>query len=245
MTNTKPCEACGKPALVRQNRWDRTKFCSRACGARSRGLRAGANAAQQARERRSLDIAQPKSHRLIPLTRGAFAKVDLADFDLAQLNWTCTDSGYARRTIRIARSRSKNERLHRVIMERKLGRPLKPSEQVDHINGDRLDDRRSNLRVATHSQNSFNVRRKNSVGYMGVARNWKRYLAHIRAFTVPIYIGTFDTPEEAAWMRDQWALALHGEFANTNFDYAELPTPVRLGVPLSHNESEEPNHVRP
>ncbi|KZF03838.1 hypothetical protein A2J03_06545 [Rhodococcus sp. EPR-157] len=109
-------------------------------------------------------------------------------------------------------------------------RPL-PKEQVDHINGDRLDNRRTNLRIATHGQNSFNAKRISTFGYTGVSRNHARLSAVIAAKTDKLYIGTFDTPDEAAWMRDQWAIELHGDFARLNFEYVDLPDAVKLGVP--------------
>lgn len=218
MLDTKPCITCGGPAIVRQNRWERTKYCSSACGARARGLIAGEKSRREAAERRAA-VTQPRTYRLVPLTKGAFAKVDVEDFEVAtSSNWACSESGYARRTIK-ADGLKRNERLHRIILERVLGRKLLPVEQVDHVNGDRLDNRRANLRVATHNQNSYNVRRKNKHGYMGVSTNHARFCAKLSVETESVYVGTFDTPDEAAWMRDQWAVELHGEFASLNFDY--------------------------
>lgn len=221
MINTKPCLNCGRPAIVRQNRWARTKYCSPSCGARMRGVAAGIKATQDAANRRG-KIRQPKYYRLIPLTKGTVVKVDIEDYaDVKHLNWCRSDSGYARRTIKVNGDK-KTERLHRLIMERTLGRLLDRREQVDHRNGDRLDNRRANLRLATHNQNSFNVRRKNSFNLVGVAKNHDRFMANITAYRTHIYVGTFDTPEEAAWFRDQWAIAIHGEFAVLNFDYQSM-----------------------
>jgi hypothetical protein len=159
------------------------------------------------------------NYRLIPLTKGAAAKVDEEDYaTFSSLKWSLTDTGYARRTV-VVEGKKKNQRLHRVIMQSALGRPLRPGEQVDHRNGDRLDNRRSNLRLATHSQNSQNTRRINKHGFMGVGKNHSRFYSKIMVETQIVYVGTFDTPEEAGWMRDQWALELHGDFASLNFEY--------------------------
>ena len=206
---------------MRQTRWERTKYCSRKCAGAARALKAGVKSSADANARRA-DITQPSSYRLIPLTQGKVAKVDIEDYEfLMQFNWAFVDKGYARRTIKVD-GQKKNERMHRVIANRMAGRQLPISEQVDHEDGDRLNNRRDNLRIATHNQNSFNVRRNSSFNLAGVAKNHKRFMANITAYKTSFYLGTFDTPEEAAWMRDQWALALHGEFARPNFEYYEV-----------------------
>lgn len=93
---------------------------------------------------------------------------------------------------------------------------------VDHVNGDRLDNRRQNLRLCTHAENMRNAKlsRRNRSGYKGV--NWFAprgyWRAEIRFDAQPITIAYFRDPAEAAYVRDQVALQLHGEFARTNFD---------------------------
>jgi hypothetical protein len=83
------------------------------------------------------------------------------------------------------------------------------AERIDHRNGIHGDDRISNLRLASRSQNSANSRmhKDNKVGLKGVriTQN-KRYSAHIN-------LGTFDTPEEAHAAYQRAAIQLHGEFA--------------------------------
>ena len=228
---TKPCLYCGNPASVRQNRWERTKFCSQTCQSRYSIPRKTAFNAANARARRPA-VIQPATHRLIPLTRGAVVKVDTEDFDyLSQFNWSYTDAGYARRTIKIDGKKT-NERLHRVVAARISGKPIPAEVQIDHINGNRLDCRRINLRQATPQQNSRNSSRRNSLGYTGVAKNHKRFLAHISYMKSRVYVGTFDTPQEAAYMRDCYAIALHGDFARLNFTYEEIE-PANLSRPVS------------
>jgi hypothetical protein len=110
--------------------------------------------------------------------------------------------------------------MHRVI--------LKASErtEVDHINGNKLDNRRENLRVATKSQNLGNqkIRSTNTSGFKGV--NWKQWrkirssgawTARISVGSKRIHLGYFSTAEEAARAYDSAAQQYFGEFAKLNF----------------------------
>ena len=106
--------------------------------------------------------------------------------------------------------------LHRVI--------LSPPDGyfVDHINMNRLDNRRCNLRIATKAQNSYNrpARRDNTSGYKGVwfrsnVKN-KCWIAEIRINGKKIHIGTYQTKEEAALAYNEAAKKYHGEFARLN-----------------------------
>ena len=98
--------------------------------------------------------------------------------------------------------------MHRVILN------APPGVEVDHINGNGLDNRRSNLRLATRAQGQANRGRfkSNKSGYKGVhfdkqLGKWKlAFSAH------------FDTAEEAAQMYDRIARIVFGEYAKTNYD---------------------------
>jgi HNH endonuclease len=90
---------------------------------------------------------------------------------------------------------------------------------VDHINGDRHDNRASNLRLATQAQNAMNTPgRRSRSGLIGVkpmrAGNWAAEIGHAGRV---IHIGMFDTAEAAARARDAKAIELRGEFARLNF----------------------------
>jgi hypothetical protein len=135
----------------------------------------------------------------IPLTGGRFAIVDDVDYEnLSQFKWhidrnqtTC----YAHRTPWVhGQNRSQTIRMHRQIMGF-------PSGLVDHRNGNGLDNRRTNLRVATKSENHANSRKldpRNKSGYRGVFRiRTGRWMAQIRAHGKPKYLGLFDTAEQA------------------------------------------------
>lgn len=119
-------------------------------------------------------------------------------------------------------------KMHRLIMERMLGHTLDRHELIDHVNGNPLDNRRENLRLATAAQNCWNTTPRagcksayKGVGFANDGRT-KCWMAYVNFDSQRFYIGKYYTEEEAAWMRDQWALALHGEFARLNFDYVPI-----------------------
>ena len=93
---------------------------------------------------------------------------------------------------------------------------LKPQKDyvVDHINGDTLDNRRSNLRVCTHTQNMFNqkLRSNNTTGVKGVTRCGNKYRATIRVNRKDIHLGMYNTLEEAKEKRIEAEKKYFGEF---------------------------------
>jgi hypothetical protein len=154
-----------------------------------------------------------KSHNMV-------TKVDLNDADLGNVSWNTAISGKKRYVIRtiFIDGKKTTERMHRVILERKLERKLKRGEQVDHINHDGFDNRRSNLRLATGAQNQHNKRlQANSTsGYKGV--NWhkgtKKWQARIGYNGKRVTLGYFNNPEDAHKAYCEAADELHGKFAN-------------------------------
>lgn len=152
----------------------------------------------------------------IPLTQGKFALVDDADYDwLMQWKWYAirNDKGswYAQGYVY-----NKHVRMHRLIIKAPSG------VDVDHINGDGLDNRGHNLRLCTNSQNQHNqkTRRKGTSSiYKGVSwhRSSKRWQVLINYNKERIYLGLFTNEIEAAKVYDKKAIELFGEFARTNF----------------------------
>lgn len=148
-------------------------------------------------------------------------QVDESDLDLAKHSWHVTTVNkrtghrYAMRGTKL-KQKPITYYMHRVILERVIGRPLERGEQVDHINGDDLDNRRSNLRIATNQQNTWNQKRsrRNTSGYKGVSFNIrsKKWHAYIYTNRVPKYLGSFDTAEEAAAAYEKAAKELRGDF---------------------------------
>lgn len=154
--------------------------------------------------------------RWVPLTKERFALVDEADFALvSSYNWYLgTHSNPDAITRRRGAAGDRKISMHRLLLNAPTG------VQVDHINGNPLDNRRCNLRLCAPSENVFNTRRRidNKSGFKGVSRCARgarvRWQAHIHAFGKHYVLGRFDTPEAAHEAYKRAALRLHGEFAN-------------------------------
>lgn len=153
----------------------------------------------------------------IPLTRGLFALVDDDDFEwLSAFNWHADKNGYAVRNAPHPTVPGKRtiEHMHRTV----LGLEMGDRTQVDHIDRNRANNQRNNLRKATSGQNKFNTvaRVNNTSGYKGVCffPRTSKWVAKIRIPGKRINLGYFDTPEAAHQAYKDAALRLHGEFAN-------------------------------
>lgn len=154
----------------------------------------------------------------------AWAIVDREDADLAELVWKLGSKGYAQRTTRGVDTPSGYgmESLHRSVLARAIDRPLNRREECDHISGDRLDNRRANLRAATHGQNAVNRGSCGESLFLGVHRDRRRWRAQIRPlgsgeYGRKLHLGIYDTEEDAARAYDRAAREHHLEFARLNF----------------------------
>ena len=139
--------------------------------------------------------------RRIPLTQDLSALVDDEDFEfLNQWTW---HAHRQHRSIYAIRNRRTSDglgpqkiRMHRVLLQPPDG--LQP----DHVNGDGLDNRRANLRAVTRGINQANRNRPNRGRThdlpIGVYRSRRRFQAQIKIDGHPQYLGSFDTPEQAA-----------------------------------------------
>lgn len=151
----------------------------------------------------------------LQLTRGMVAIVDDEDYEpLSAYRWHAKTSGSNPSKDYACRSTG-GPRGPRILMHRAIiGAPV--GMDVDHINGDSLDNRRANLRLATRSQNLQNRprQRNNSSGYKGVSRyRTGQWMACITVDGARKYLGYHPTPELAHAAYCAAAAELHGEFA--------------------------------
>ena len=154
----------------------------------------------------------------IPLTQGKVALVDDDDFGwLNHYKWCADKNGrtfYAVRSIPIEDGKHQLLGMHRMIMQTPNGM------DTDHIDGDGLNNQKSNLRICTHQENLFNRRSNLDVSskYKGVSwhKATGKWRAQIKVNGGLKYIGCYDREEYAAMAYDNNAKELYGEFARTS-----------------------------
>lgn len=154
--------------------------------------------------------------REIPLSKGFVALVDDADFDwLSQWKWHVFDNGRGYRYAITKWRPEKGARQQTIYMHRQL-LDAPRGLVVDHISGETLDNRRSNLRLCTPTENTRNSRA--IALYKGVNRiSRHRWMARIVVDGTTHYLGLYVTPEDAARAYDAAARRMYGEFARLNF----------------------------
>ena len=153
----------------------------------------------------------------IPLTRGKFTLVDDEDFEgLSCFNWQamkCRSTFYAVRTAPTVGGKPKTILMHRALCSGPL--------DVDHKNGDGLDNQKENLRQATNRQNQGNARNRsdNTSGYKGVywSEQNKLWQAQIEFLGKHKHLGCFSSKVAAAKAYDAAAKEIFGEFSRLNF----------------------------
>lgn len=171
----------------------------------------------------------------IPLTKGYVAIIDITDADLASRKWCINLSArgaYAVGSIKRENGARYNQIMHRLILSRAIGRELTSLEVVDHINGDKLDNRRKNLRLATYAENTRNSKRprNNKTGYKGVHFIRGKWTAQITYQGRCIRLGEFSTPEQAHKAYCDAAWMYHGRFAN-------FGTHTTVRIPIMKDDS--------
>ncbi len=150
-----------------------------------------------------------KDYARLPLTKGKYAVIDIKDIELVTPYQWYFDGKYAATNLPEGRGKL---RLHRLLINPETGLV------TDHINGDRLDNKRNNLRMCSSSANNQNRPNNNKNGYRGITWNKRRkkWVAQISIDNKNKGLGYFITKEEAAEAYNAVASKLHGEFARLN-----------------------------
>ncbi len=154
---------------------------------------------------------------IIELTRSMTTVVDEVDAGLSSVKWfaiSCSGKFYAARNLPMLNAKRQGT----LLMHRYLTNP--PNHMVvDHINGDTLDNRRSNLRVCTHKQNISSSRSvTGNSKFKGVTFDKSRgkWSAQIKVDYKRIYLGRFAVEQDAALAYNKAAISAFGEFAVLN-----------------------------
>lgn len=195
------CVICGKPMWVIRAIFiiGRKKTCSKNCASKNQSIN------NKKRKKLGAEIVEIKDQVAFIKLRNS-TRIALVDKDdipkVENMNWVAHNNHSSRGVIGNIYANStqvqgrKRGLMHRIIMG--AGK----TEMVDHINGDGLDNRKENLRIATGSENMHNMHKysqKNCNGFIGVAKvkSSGKFYAQIKIESKVYYLGTFDTPEKA------------------------------------------------
>lgn len=155
----------------------------------------------------------------VKLNKNKVTIVDDEDFEkVSKFTWGCVSHGkrfYARTTIKVG-GKPYVLYLHRFIAGLKKG----DGKQTDHINGNGLDNRKSNLRLCSYSENQYNIglRQNNTSGYTGIwwNKDKKKWIVKVKHNKKKIHLGAFDDKKTAALAYNKGAIKYHGAFAKLN-----------------------------
>ena len=156
--------------------------------------------------------------RLIPLTQGKHARINESDYGRVSLiEWYAIKQHgafYAGSQISDENGKKVQISMHRWILN------ASPEVEVDHIDGDGLNNTRANIRIAKHKDNAKNrkLHRNNTSGYKGVSwhKRSQMWMAYITSDKKRRHLGYFFDLDEAARVYNAAASALHGTFARPN-----------------------------
>ena len=150
----------------------------------------------------------------INLTRGAVAIVDDKDYEKLSKHRWYYNQGYALRAITLDSGNQAWIKMHTAIMGKIKGL------EIDHINGDRLDNRKENLRHVTHLQNVQNKAsdKNTSSQYKGVhwCKERKRWKSQIAIDGKHYHLGLYRNEKDAAYVYNVWAEYFFGAYARLN-----------------------------
>lgn len=164
--------------------------------------------------------------KTIPIGHGYHAVIDDEDYErVARYRWWASnhegEGGYPTGVVGSAPELFTNLALASYI--------LRCTTMVDHIDGDPLNNTRSNLRHADKSQNGANrkvIQSNNTSGYKGITRRKNRWLAQIGVHGKKMHLGSFLTREEAAEAYNAAAQKYFGEYARLNPNVERMSTSI-------------------
>lgn len=162
-----------------------------------------------------------------PLPDGQFFLVSEEDKEaVSEWNWCLNSDGYVQRGESIGNGRTRTLRLHRDLMK------ARPDQIVDHINRDKLDNRRENLRFVTKTQNNVNSdklqTRQTSSKFKGVywesnTGKWKAQIGvSVDGKKKRLNLGRFNSEAEAAKVYNEAAVKHFGEYAKLNMEKSDV-----------------------
>lgn len=170
----------------------------------------------------SIQSAVYKKMKTITLSKGQEAMVDDRDYPILNcLRWNAVSNG----RVWYASNSSLKKRMHNVLL------PVCSPFLVDHIDGNGLNNQRSNLRMVTVTENNLNHKKskrgkngKCSSVYKGVSFNKKlnKWAAYITIKFKRVHLGCFNKEIEAAKRYDVFAKNNFGEYAKLNFDKGDV-----------------------
>jgi HNH endonuclease len=150
---------------------------------------------------------------IVELTKGYIAIVDSDDYEkVCGHNWCAIKQGDSGKVRAMTKIEGKTVYLHNFILETPAGLV------IDHIDGQPLNNLKSNLRVCSTINNSRNIRhnKANTSGYKGVSYQNSKWRAYIVTSYKQIHLGCFSTKEAAAEAYNIAAKKYYGEFARLN-----------------------------
>jgi hypothetical protein len=182
-------------------------------------------------------ISTPENPGMICTRAGHPFLIDAEDWPrISGFKWYVSSDGGGRMYVYTYVDKKKSY-LHRMILEAPHG------QRVDHRNGDPLDNRKANLRLATHQQNMFNCRKAQTYGRKPTASSFKgvtwdkscgRYKAQIMKDGVNHNLGRFRDERSAAMAYARAAQEMFGEFAYTNLIYQDCEEDARPSLGEGH-----------
>ena len=180
-------------------------------------------------------ISEDGTYAIVELTQGQVTLVDIEDLPIiAEYQWNASwnpdrKSYYATANIRLPSGKKTSIRLNRLVMNAQ--HPF----VVDHINTVTLDNRKSNLRICTKSENGMNRGKQsnNTTGHKGIcfSKSKNRYVVHIKKDGKSKYIGGYENYEDAVIAHEQALEKMHGDFSriedSTVMDKVKIQKPDR------------------